>query len=347
MKLSHSNIAQIVVAALATFSVSAQALTSINLNNYTNISTYALDLTAGAVSGLEASAVTYARDRGTLFYVGDEGTGVVEISLTGQTLGSMAFNWAGTGSSKNDTEGLTYLGGGQLVVAEERLYDAYSFSYATGGTATLANNYVSISNAVVDNNGFEGLSYDQSNGSFVTIKQQTPQDIRAGNLTFSATGGTSTMGNPTIAAGQLFNPALLGVTTLSDVQTLSSFDALAGSSAADNLLIYSLGSKKLLEVDRLGNILSFLDINAALAGGNSVIADILTRNAIEGVTVDENGTIYLVAEQDQFTDAVVGSKSQLIVLRSTAPVPEPETYAMLLAGLGLMGVVSSRKNKST
>lgn len=346
MKLSRSNIAQIVVAALATFSVSAQAITSINLGNYTNISTYALDLTAGAVSGLEASAVTYARDRGSLFYVGDEGTGVVEISLIGQTLGSMAFNWADTGSTNRDTEGLTYLGNGQLVVAEERLYDAYNFSYVTGGIANLANNYVSISNVVVGNNGFEGLSYDQSNGSFVTIKQQTPQDIRVGNLTFSATGGTSSMGNPTATAGQLFNPALLGVTTLSDVQTLSSFDALAGSSAAENLLIYSLGSKKLLEVDRLGNIMSFLDINAALAGGNSVIADILTRNAIEGVTVDENGTIYLVAEQDQLSGAVVGAKSQLIVLRSTAPVPEPETYAMLLAGLGLMGTMTRRKSRN-
>lgn len=29
-----------------------------------------------------------------------------------------------------------------------------------------------------------------------------------------------------------------------------------------------------------------------------------------------------------------------------APVPEPETYAMLLAGLGLMGVVRRRKNKA-
>lgn len=345
MKLSHFNVAHFIIAALATFSVSAQAVTSINLANYTNISTYGLDLTAGAVSGLEASAVTYARDRGTLFYVGDEGTGVVEISLTGQTLGSMAFNWAGTGSTNQDTEGLTYLGGGQLVVGEERLYDAYSFTYAAGGTATLANNYVSITNATVGNNGFEGLSYDQRDGSFVTIKQQTPQDVRAGNLTFSATGGTSTMGNPTLAAGQMFNPALLGVTTLSDVQTLSSFDALAGLPAADNLLIYSLGSKKLLEVNRLGNILSFLDINAALAGGNTAIADILTRNAIEGVTIDENGTIYLVAEQDQLAGAPVGAKSQLIVLSSTAPVPEPETYAMFLAGLGVIGAISRRKNK--
>jgi len=340
MKLSH-----LMIVALATFSVSAKAVTSINLANYTNVSSYALDLTAGVVSGLEGSAITYAQDRGTLFWVGDEGTGVVEMSLTGQTLGSMAFNWTGTGSTKNDTEGLTYLGNGQLVVTEERLYDAYSFSYAAGGTATLANNFVSISNATVGNDGFEGLSYDQRDGSFVTIKQQTPQDIRAGNLSFSSTGGTSSMGNPLSATGQLFDPLLLGVTTLSDVQTLSSFSALSGSAAADNLLVLSLGSKKLLEVNRLGQIMSSLDLTAALAGGNLALADILTRNAIEGVTIDQNGTIYLIAEQDQLAGAVSGAKSQLIVLTSTAPVPEPETYAMLLAGLGIMGLVTRRRNK--
>jgi uncharacterized protein YjiK len=348
MKLSHSNTAHFIIAALATFSVSAQAVTSINLANYTNISSYALDLTAGAVSGLEGSAITYAQDRGTLFWVGDEGTGVVEMSLTGQTLGSMAFSWAGTASTNHDTEGITYIGNGQLVVGEERLYDAYSFAYSAGGTAILANNYVSISNTVVGNNGFEGLSYDQRDGSFVTIKQQAPQDIRSGNLTFSATGGTSSMLEPTLPAGQMFNPALLGVTTLSDVQTLSSFDALSGSSAADNLLVLSLGSKKLLEVNRLGQIMSSLDLTAAaLAGGNTVLADILTRNALEGVTIDQNGTIYLIAEQDQLAGAPVGAKSQLIVLTSTAPVPEPESYAMLLTGLGLMGAVARRKNKNT
>jgi len=34
-------------------------------------------------------------------------------------------------------------------------------------------------------------------------------------------------------------------------------------------------------------------------------------------------------------------KSPLIVL--TAPVPEPETYAMLLAGLGLVGAMVRRR----
>ncbi len=35
------------------------------------------------------------------------------------------------------------------------------------------------------------------------------------------------------------------------------------------------------------------------------------------------------------------------VLNLTNPVPEPETYAMMLAGLGLMGFMSRRKNKNT
>ena len=33
--------------------------------------------------------------------------------------------------------------------------------------------------------------------------------------------------------------------------------------------------------------------------------------------------------------------------RITSPVPEPETYAMLLAGLGLMGAVARRRSKKS
>jgi len=317
-----------VVAALAVASVSAQAsTTSINLGNYSVTGVYSLGLTAGtggAVSGLEASAVAYARDRGTLFFVGDEGTGVIETTLTGQTLGAMTFDWTNTGSSKHDTEGLTYVGNGQLVVSEERLYDAYKFSYVAGGSASLANNGVSISNAVVGNDGLEGLSYDPRNGSFVTVKQDVPEDILSGSLTFGANlTGTASMSN-------LFNPTLLNVTTFSDVQTLSPVDALIGTSAADNLLILSLGSRKLLEVTRTGQVLSSFDLT-----------NVLAHNGIEGVTVDEKGNIYLVAEQIQDGIIPPNAASQLIVL--TAAVPEPGTWAMLFAGLGLLGFTARRK----
>lgn len=341
MKISH-----FIVAALATFSLTVQAANSINLSNYTVSNTYALDIlggVGGAISGLEGSAITYAKDRNSLFFVGDEGTGVIEISKTGTTLGNNFFDWTGSGSTKHDTEGLTYLGGGVLVLGEERLQDAYKFNYVAGGTVTLKNNFTSISNTAVGNNGMEGISYDARNGSFVTIKQQSPEDILSGNLTFAAaTGappstsgdGSSPPGGGTSTMTNLFNPALLGLGSLSDVSTLSSVNSLTGTSGADNLLFLSLASKKLVEADRLGNILSSFDLST-----------VLPNNAIEGVTIDENGTIYLVAEQDQTATAVIGAKSQLIVLTSTAPVPEPETYVMFLAGLGLMSAANRRKNK--
>lgn len=324
MKLKH-----IALALLAVGTLPAHAAGILDLGNYSVTGNYSLDVlngTSGGISGLEASAVAYAKDRGTLFFVGDEGTGVVEISKTGQTLGHMNFNWNGTGSSKHDTEGLTYLGNGQLVVTEERLYDAYKFGYSNGGTANLANNGVSISNDNVGNDGLEGISYDSRNGSFVTIKQDVPEDIRSGTLTFGA--GVSGVAN----MSQLFNPALLGVSTLSDVATLSGVDALVGTAGADNLLILSLGSSKLLEVTRTGQILSSFDLSPYNV-----------HNAVEGVTVDEKGNIYLVAEQEQ-DGSTLDPHSRLIVL--TAPVPEPEQYAMLLGGLGLIGFMSRRKKQN-
>ncbi|TXH73165.1 SdiA-regulated domain-containing protein [Thiobacillus sp.] len=341
---------KLLIAVLATCTaVSAQASTSINLGNYTVGGIYALDAlngTAGGISGLEASAVAYARDRGTLFFVGDEGTGVVEISLTGQTLGNNLFDWSGTGSTKHDTEGLTYLGGGVLVVGEERLQDAYRFSYTAGSTVALASSFVSMSNVAVGNNGMEGISYDPRDGSFVTIKQQSPENVLAGTLTFGpATGAPpSTSGDGFTPPGggvstvtTLFNPASMGLSTLSDVQTLSPVDALAGTAAADNLLVLSLGSRKLVEVDRSGNVLSSFDLSSLLNTGSGDF------NAIEGLTVDEHGTIYLVAEQLQGAGAPLNAQSQLIVL--TAPVPEPETYALMLSGLGLIGYMARRRRR--
>lgn len=87
---------KLTVALAALVSIAAQAATSLDLGNYRVSGTYGLDVlagTSGGISGLEASAVAYARDRGSLFFVGDEGTGVVEVSLTGQT----SARWLSTG----------------------------------------------------------------------------------------------------------------------------------------------------------------------------------------------------------------------------------------------------------
>jgi uncharacterized protein YjiK len=72
--------------------------------------------------------------------------------------------------------------------------------------------------------------------------------------------------------------------SLSDLQTLAPVDSFIGQPAADNLLILSLDSRRLIEINRQGQTLWSLDLMS------------ITTQAIEGVTVDQRGTLYLVAE---------------------------------------------------
>jgi uncharacterized protein YjiK len=316
----NSLIRTLVATAACTLALGAQAATSIGLGGYTLAGSFSIDALGGI--GLEASAVTYARDRGTLFVVGDEGLGVLELSLTGTVIGTMAFDWAGTGSTNNDAEGLTYLGGGQLVVVDERPQIAYRFDYAAGATLSLNNQpkvAITGSTTSVGNVGTEGLSFDSRDGRFFSVKQDNPAELRVSTLNFAVGFGTAT--TTTLFSG---TTAVLGVNSLSDVQTLAPVDTLAGTAAADNLLILSLDSRRLLEIDRSGNTLSSLDLTG------------LTAQAIEGVTVDELGTIYLVAE-----DSGTGN-SRLLVL---TPVPEPQTYALMLSGLLALGWAARRRRR--
>lgn len=306
------------VAACLLVPLGASAADSLNLATYKLSGNYTLDTLGGM--GLEASAVTYARDRGSLFFVGDEGLGVVEISLTGKTLSTMSFSGWPAASSNHDAEGLTYLGNGQLVVVEERLQDAYVFSYAAGGSVNLATAASVSFGSTVGNVGTEGISYDPRNGgSFVTVKQDNPQAVLAGGLSFAAGGGISSL-TPLFDAD-----AKLGLASLSDVQTLAGVDALAGTAAADHLLILSLDSRRLVEVDRSGTVLSSFDLSG------------VTSQAIEGVTIDEKGVIYLVAE-----DSGTGN-SRLLVLSA---VPEPSSSVLMLGGLALLGLVRLRARRS-
>lgn len=288
----------------------AAALTSIDLGGYRLSGSHAIPPLGGL--GLELSAVTYARDRGTLFAIDDEGEGVIELSRTGQVLGTMTFAWPAR--AHPDAEGLAYLGDGVLVVGEERLQDAFRFRFVAGGSANLATApWASVGNHAFNNVGMEGLSFDPRDGSFVAVKQDAPQVLWRGTLQFEADadGGASTMTEAFAAA------SLWGLDSLSDVQTLAPVDRLAGSAAAGNLLVLSLDSRRLIEIDAAGNVMSSLDLA------------LLTTQPIEGVTIDEHGTIYLVAEQGSTLN------SRLFVL---TPVPEPASALLLGAGLAVLAL---------
>ena len=345
----------VIVAALATASMSASAVTSVDLSNYQLVGRYALPEPtrvgppAGSLLAQEASAVTWNRDTNTLFVLGDGGTSIVQVGLTGNLIDSMTLA-AGTspqGTAFYDPEGLAYIGNGKFVMTEERYRIANQFTYAPATTLSYSGAQQVKLGTTVGNIGLEGVTYDPltsgATPGFIFAKEKTPMGVFQTNIDFVA--GTATNGSPTtVNSTDLFNPTLTGLLDIADIYAMSNLSGI-GAGDQSHLLLLSQESGKILEVDRNGTTFSSYTIpltpNSPLGstaltgvGGPTSVLD----QQHEGITMDDNGIIYLVSENGGGDI----NNPQLWVL---APVPEPEAYAMMLAGLGVVGFAARRKNK--
>ncbi len=302
---------------------SAAASAQINLASYTRVGVYNLpSATTGAnLLANEASAVTYNWDTDTLFVVGDGGTAIVEVSKTGQLIGSMALSGF-IDQNVGDPEGITYAGNGQFVLSLERIRQAAQITYVAGGTATLAiTPKITLGPPGAGNNGNEGIAYDPLTGGYIVVKQQSPQQVFQTALDFAAL--TSSNGNGGAEPTGLFSTAGFNAVTLSDIATLSTLPAALSGADAANLLVLSLSTGRLYESDRSGNLLGELLVGTVAQGH-------------EGVTIDFAGNIYIVNENGGGSSAV----PQLWVY--AAPVPEVSSGLMLAGGLGLLAWLRRR-----
>jgi uncharacterized protein YjiK len=273
--VASSSVASSSVASSSIASSSASSSTTSSTSSSASSLRTTLDLTGYKLAGsyslpskaAEASGITWNWDTDTLFVIGDEGKAIVQINKTGAQIDTMTL------SGFADTEGIAYIGNGKFVVTEERLQDAYLLTYSAGGTATRSSLPSVSIGATVDNIGIEGISYDRVTGNYFAVKEKDSQAVHSLKIDFSL---------KTISVSSLFDPALLKMADLSDVQTLTGVSALSAT-AQNNLLIVSQESSMLLEVTRTGTIVSKFDLK-------SISTD------IEGVTIDKNGVIYLTAQ---------------------------------------------------
>jgi uncharacterized protein YjiK len=293
-----------------------------------DLSRYSLSATYHAMVG-EASGITYNWDNDSLFIVGDS-LQFSELTKTGEIYSYPLPGSNGSGiEAFKDSEGIAYIGNGEYLLADERamtvslMVPEATWDMGGGKTRTA---YSSKPGAPTytfgpesPNQGIEGVTWERSTGTVFAIKERREQGVFQADIDFANGASGSHV--------SLFDPALLGVQSLSDISVLSNSTAFAGRSFADNLLILSATSQVLLEVTRTGEIVSRLDLTGM-------------ATKIEGVTVDNDGVIYLVGESGGPSGA-----SALLVL--TAPVPEPESYAMMLAGLAAVGAFARRRRAAS
>ena len=273
---------------------------SIDLSNYVRVARYDLPeptrttAPTGNLLAQEASGVTYNWDTNTLFVVGDGGTSVTEVSLTGGLISTMSLAAGSSpqGTEFYDTEGITYIGGGQFVFTEERYRQIVKFTYQAGTTLTRADTQTVDLGTDIGNVGNEGLSYDPQTGGFIVVKEISPQGIFQTDVDFTA--GTATNGSATtVLSTNLFDPALAGLGDMSDVYALSSNSKYFGTTDQGNLLILSQESGKVVEIDRSGNVLSSLTLQAPTTSTGLNIQAM----TVEGITMGPDGTIYIVSEE--------------------------------------------------
>jgi len=283
-------------------------VTSVDLSTYVRVARYGLPeyrrtaLPPGtAAHNLlcdEASGVTYNWDTDTLFICGDGGKSVTQVTKTGQLVDTMslALNPGNPqGVEFYDPEGITYIGNGQFVLAEERERRLVKFTYAAGTTLTRAAAQTVDIGTFDDNTGTEGLSYDpQTNDGaipgFIVLKEKNPIGVFQTNIDFAA--GTATNGSPsTVNSTNLFNTALLGMTDVADVFAFSNIPSMIGQPQAGNMLILGQENARIVNISRTGQILSTLNITAD-PGSPLSAAD----QQHEGITMDRAGFIYVVNE---------------------------------------------------
>jgi uncharacterized protein YjiK len=271
---------------------------TINLSNYIRVGRYNLPEPttsthpANNLLAQEASSVTYNWDTDSLFIVGDGSTAIVQVSKTGVLIDTMTLAQGNSpqGTEFFDTEGITYIGNGQFVLAEERDRQLVKFTYVPGGILNRSDTQTVKIGTFVNNIGTEGLSFDPLTNGYIVLKEIAPIGIFQTGIDFNV--GTATNGSPTTDNSiNLFDPALLNLSDVADVFALSNIPALSTSNLYENILVLSQENAKIVNVNRSGVISSSLTIVSDIDNPLDVASQ-----QHEGLTMDRDYKLYVVNE---------------------------------------------------
>lgn len=219
----------------------------------------------------EASDLTYNPLTKTLFSVMGKNAFLVELNLQGNVLRKMPLNgWS-------NPEGVTMLENGLMAVVDER---QHTLTIVKVDATTQQLNKADFTSydlgpSIDQNKAFEAVTWDKRTQQLVLGEERPPA-----LFTWKSDGSQTLTGDKQKLASKEL-----------DMRNLS---ALAIDSRTGHMLALSADSHLLLELDEKGEQVSFM----TLLGGFNGLKDTIPR--AEGVTMDEDGNLYVVSEPNLF-----------------------------------------------
>jgi len=219
----------------------------------------------------EASDLSYDPQTKTLFSVMGKNPFLVELTLQGDVLRKMPLvGWI-------NPEGVTVMGNGLLAIVDEREH-MLSIVKVDADTRELKRDdfpKYDLGPSKDQNKAFEAITWDARNQRLLLGEERPPA-----LFTWKSDGSQTLTGDKQ----KLPNDDL-------DIRNLS---ALAIDPRTGHTLVLSADSHLLLELDEKGEQVSFM----TLLGGFNGLKKTIPR--AEGVTMDEQGTLYMVSEPNLF-----------------------------------------------
>lgn len=235
---------------------------------------YVVDIDAKLLPGMEkdeASDLSYNPVTKTLLSVMGKNPFLVELTLKGDVLRKIPLvGW-------NNPEGVAVLENGLIAITDERQHLLTIIKLAPD-TTTLniaeATKY-DLGSSKDQNKAFEGIAWDPRRQQ-ILLGEERP----AAMFTWDSDGGELLTGDKQ----KVDSPGL-------DVRNLS---GLAVEPRTGHTLVLSADSHLLLELDEMGDQVSFMTLLGGFNGLNNTIP------RAEGVAFDESGNLYMVSEPNLF-----------------------------------------------
>jgi len=225
-------------------------------------------ITVGGISA-DLSGVTYNPLTNTLFMITNKSSKITETTLSGGFIRSITLN------GFNDPEGIAHIEGNSYAITEERQGRVLYISiYSHTTVLNLSNMLYTQIPGISNNEGLEGVTRNSVTGDYYAVKEKNARTLYKYN-------GTST--TPNLLQTCDIQANSFGMSDVSDVFHLSIPTGLANLEVSDKILILSDESSRVVEIDNNCNLYSTLYLPSS-------------GTQHEGITMDNNGTIYVVSE---------------------------------------------------